>query len=288
MRRGDRQQRKWGPFGSHRWAGKFLPLSGSFYDSWRLYPWAQEPEEPEEEEQMWKLRLWWRWRLAAPNRPGGSSFSKAHQIFYFPTRRSPPHTHTHTHPLSRHDRLRDRPWTCARYAPGLFKEKEDSAKRCLAVKSVCLAWAVASFKSAQRGACRGGGTEGVVPAPPAQEIKAAVAAAALCASKALVRRRPVSQGGCILPTATTWVVPASLTLLVWYPRFIHVSNPPCNLGCFRRAPVAQTETRASTSWDVNNHEVGGESVSFTILQPSSQLRRTKNTLVSRGDHINWI
>lgn len=52
--------------------------------------------------------------------------------------------------------------------------------------------------------------EGVMPAPPAQEIKASAAAAALPASKALVPCRPVPQhGGCFLPTASMVVVTIS-------------------------------------------------------------------------------
>lgn len=65
-------------------------------------------------------------------------------------------------------------------------------------------------QSAKCGACRGGGMEGVMPAPPAQEIKASAAAAALPASKALVPHRPVSQrGGCFLPTASMVVLTIS-------------------------------------------------------------------------------
>lgn len=63
-------------------------------------------------------------------------------------------------------------------------------------------------QSAECGARRGGGMEEVMPAPPAQEIKAA--AAALPASKALVPRRPVSQRvGCFPPTASMVVVTIS-------------------------------------------------------------------------------
>lgn len=88
-------------------------------------------------------------------------------------------------PFPRVDVPREAPFSGLALArvPCWALEKEDSGRRCLAVNQ-CLSLAVATSFRARRG----GGTEGVVPAPPAQEIKAA---AALPPSKALVRRRAV-------------------------------------------------------------------------------------------------
>lgn len=100
--------------------------------------------------------------------------------------------------------------------------------------------------------CRGGGTEGV-----AQEIKAA----ALSASKALVRRGPPWAhpphskyfSGNRVPNSFGLDDAHALTV-TFHSRSKLFMVPV--LSSFRRASMAQPEPRASTGWDVNNHEIG--------------------------------
>ena len=194
---------------------------------------------------MWKLRLWWWWCLTAPNSPGVSSLAKptgnwsTTQLCYFPTRGSSPGASIH------HDQpAADQPWTCAPY---VLKRRRIQPKD--ASQSICgFGISRGELQSAQRGACKRGWHGGC------QRRR----------SKALVRRRPVSQGGgCILPTATTLLVTVSLTGLVGcHAHTLMATFQSCfkllkELVFFsvRRASMAQRETRASTGGDMNNHEI---------------------------------